>query len=180
MSDLFADIFGQDLNIDGVQLVDIDMDGIDRSAQDDAIALIENLSRFYYDEDFMKRQPSFKKRVDADLESLRILFKMRKADEITHDLLMKAISANSNNASLYRSLTDIQKTIISITAKINDIIDGLNAFMKTYQLELNFEEPKEEDIENTEVEDSQDVSTTRGFKDFINKMKDRTEKKETE
>ena len=66
-----------DGNIDGMQLIDIDMDGIDMESKEDAALLIENLSKFYYNENFMKEHPAFKKRVDADLESLRILIKMR-------------------------------------------------------------------------------------------------------
>ena len=102
-----------DLDVDGMQLVDIDFDGIDESAKADAIALIENLEKFYYNDDFMKNHPTFKKRIDTDLESLRILFKMRKSDETAHDLIMKAIQGNSGNASLYKSLSEMQKTIIS-------------------------------------------------------------------
>lgn len=168
-SELFEDM---PFDVDGVQLVDINLDNINQSAQDEAVNIIDNLSRFYYDEDFMKSHPSFKKRVDTDLESLRVLFKMRKSDEEAHDLLIKAIAGNSGNASLYKSLSDIQKTIISITSKINDIIEGLNNMMKGYQLELNFDQNCDEKIDD-DLEDgdiANDTSTHRGAKDFINQM----------
>lgn len=162
-------------DIDGVQLVDIDLDNINESAQKDAVALIDNLSKFYYDEDFMRRNPTFKKRVDTDLESLRILFKMRKSDEEAHDILVKAITGNSSNASLYKSLAEMQKTIISITTKIGDIIEGLNNMMKGYQLELNFDnQPKNEE---EQIEAS---NTFRGTKDFIQQMNDLEKNKEAE
>jgi hypothetical protein len=165
ISELFED---NDIEVDGIQLVEIDLDGINAEAKADAVALIDNLSKFYYDEDFMRRNPTFKKRVDTDLESLRILFKMRRADEEAHDLLIKAITGNSGNASLYKSLTEMQKTIISITSKIGDIIEGLNALMKGYQLELNFDDNKEEES----VQDVTDNSsiTHRGSKEFIQHM----------
>lgn len=166
LSELFEDIQPE---IDGLQLVEIDLDGINEEAKADAVALIDNLSKFYYDEDFMKRNPTFKKRVDTDLESLRILFKMRRADEEAHDLLIKAITGNSGNASLYKSLTEMQKTIISITSKIGDIIEGLNALMKGYQLELNFDDNKEEETEG-ERDVPTNVTTSRGTKEFIQKM----------
>lgn len=160
-----------ELEVDGMQLVDIDFDGIDESAKADAIALIENLEKFYYNDDFMKNHPTFKKRIDTDLESLRILFKMRKSDETAHDLIMKAIQGNSGNASLYKSLSEMQKTIISITTKIGDIIEGLNTLMKGYQLELNFDQETNEESE--EDESMSNGSTYRGSKEFIEQMNQR-------
>lgn len=158
-----------DPDIDGLQLVDIDFDGIEEAAKADAVALIENLEKFYYNEDFMKEHPTFKKRIDTDLESLRILFKMRKSDETAHDLIMKAIQGNSSNASLYKSLSEMQKTIISITTKIGDIIEGLNTLMKGYQLELNFDD-EENDNDNEEEPIYIKGSTHRGSKEFIEQM----------
>lgn len=155
-------------SIDGMQLVDIDFDGIEESAKADAIALIENLEKFYYNDNFMKQHPTFKKRIDTDLESLRILFKMRKSDETAHDLIMKAIQGNSGNASLYKSLSEMQKTIISITTKIGDIITGLNNLMKGYQLELEFNISENDEIEKDENENL--TQTSRGSKEFIEKM----------
>lgn len=168
--DLFDDIQPE---VDGMQLIDIDLDNINESAKEDAVSLIDNLSNWYYDEDFLQKNPAFKKRVDSDLESLRILFKMRKADEETHDILIKAIAGNSGNASLYRSLSEMQKTIISITTKINDIIAGLNNLMKGYQMELTFDTTQ--DI-STELQDetpqsiNQAQTTYRGSKEFIQCM----------
>ena len=170
-------------DVDGLQLVDIDLESINESAKTDAVSLIDNLSKLYYDEDFMKRNPTFKKRVDTDLESLRILFKMRKTDEETHDILIKrklvyflcyvkAIAGNSGNASLYKSLTELQKTIISITTKICDIIDGLNNLMKGYQIEL-MNNSEDDEVEDDPDEDFDPTSTCRGtkfFREQMNKM----------
>lgn len=161
MNELFSDDFKD--NIDTESVVDFNLDGIDKESEFEATELIHNLSKFYYNEEFMSANPTFKKRVDSDLESLRILIKMRKADEVAHDNLLKAIAGNSSNASLYRSLTEMQKTIISITTKMGEIITGLNNLMKGFQLEINFQEEPTEEITSSK-------DTHRGSKEFINMM----------
>ena len=122
--------------IDGIDIVNIDIDAIGDEAEGKAKTLIEDLAKFYYDEDFLKANPNFRKRVDNDMESLRMLLKMRAADEVTHDVLIKAIAANSSNASLYRALTNVQTTILQITTKIETIVNNLTTMIKGYQLEL--------------------------------------------
>lgn len=173
MKELFADtgVDPSSLPLDNIPLIEIDLDGIDKESQDSARDLVENLSRFYYDEEFLANNPTFKKRVDTDLESLRVLIKMRKTDEVAHDVLIKAIQGNSGNASLYRAMTEIQKTILSITTKMNEVITSLNNMMKGYQLELNFEKEEEETNEamNSPLEGS---SINRGAKDFIRRMEE--------
>ena len=60
----------------------------------------------------------------------------------------------------------MQKTIISITTKMGEIVTGLNNLMKGFQLEINFQEESTPDTDT--ISSSQD--TYRGSKDFINKM----------
>lgn len=167
-SDIFDNSLDLNDTVDAVDIINIDIDGIGEESERVAKEMVENLSSFYYNEEFMSRNPQFKKRVENDVESLRVLIKMRKADEEAHDILIKAIAGNSSNASLYRSLSEMQKTIISITTKINEIITGLNNLMKGYQLELNFEDPKEET--STSSEDNTVSNTHRGTKEFIEQM----------
>ena len=99
---------------------------------------------------------------------------MRAADEVTHDVIIKAIAANSSNASLYRSLTQIQTTILQITTKIENIVNNLTTMIKGYQLELNFKLEQEQmnsiegDTEPTTIEES--PTTHRGSKSFIEQM----------
>lgn len=163
----------EDVNLDGIldaeEIVNIDIDGIEQDAMTSAKDLIDNLSRYHYDDEFLKNNPSLKKRIDGDLEHLRILMKMRKSDEVTHDILIRAISKNSSNASLYRSLSEIQKTILQITTKITDIVNSLNALLKNYQLEFNFKEEKESNEDQDEsIADMQ--HTSKGSKSFIEQM----------
>lgn len=165
----------EDGTIDGLDIVDIPIEDISKNANEKAQSLIEDLAEFYYDPEFLKKNPNFKKRVDNDLESLRMLLKMRKADEVTHDVIIKAIAANSSNASLYRSLTQIQTTILQITTKIETIVNNLTTMIKGYQMELNFK-IEQEQLNNesnlNEPSTVEDISSTphRGSKSFIEQM----------
>ena len=158
--------------IDGIDIVNIDIDAIGDEAEGKAKTLIEDLAKFYYDEDFLKANPNFRKRVDNDMESLRMLIKMRAADEVTHDVLIKAIAANSSNASLYRALTNVQTTILQITTKIETIVNNLTTLIKGYQLELNFKMEQEQMMNDNDEEVTVDniSSQHRGSKSFIEQM----------
>ena len=160
--------------IDGLDVVNIPIEEIGAAAEGKAKTLIEDLTKFYYDEDFLKANPNFRKRVDNDMESLRMLLKMRAADEVTHDVLIKAIAANSGNASLYRALTNVQTTMLQITTKIEAIVNNLTTMIKGYQLELNFKMEQEQLREEHNEDDAMtvdDVSTQhRGSKSFIEQM----------
>ena len=156
--------------IDGLDIVNIDIEGIGTDAETKAKTLFEDLTAFYYDPEFLKANPNFRRRVDNDIESLRLLLKMRAADEVTHDVLIKAIAANSGNASLYRSLAQVQTTILQVTTKIETIINNLTTMLKGYQTELNFKQ--EQEMESSENESNSIDSSTvhRGSKSFIEQM----------
>ena len=178
MNDL-NDIF-TDVNLDGIvdpgkEVVNIDIVEIEDRSIYDAKSMVDNLSKFYYDEEFMKENPSLKKRIDGELESLRILIKMRKSDERTHDILLGAIAKHSSNASLYRALTETQKTILSITTKINDIVNALNGLLKNYQLEIQWKDETiaTEESEEDSIEEVKDIH--KGTKAFIEQMNEEEE-----
>ena len=170
-SPLFAEDQIDDGIFDSIEVVNIDIDAIGDEAEGKAKTLIEDLTKFYYDEDFLKANPNFRKRVDNDMESLRMLLKMRAADEVTHDVLIKAIAANSGNASLYGSLTRIQDAMLKITTKIETIVNNLTNMIKGYQLEINWRTEQELDENNEAPTSIEDVSNaTRGSKAFIQQM----------
>lgn len=188
MQDIFEEAGINMPATDDLPLIEIDLDGIDNESRNAATELVENISKLYCNEDFIKQHPSFKKRIDNELESLRVLIKMRKTDELAHDFILKAIQGNSGNASLYKSLTEVQKTILSITTKMSEVIAGLNTILKGYQLELDFEK-EEEQVEDDEETPSKNPSLSRGGKEFIRMMEQKeqelfddedTEKEETE
>ena len=149
-------------------IINIDTDFIDVDSLQEAEGLIDNLQDIYADKEFMKNNPKFITRLKAEIEDLRILLKVRKSDEVVHDVLLKSIGHNQNNASLYRALTDVQKTILSTTADISTKIKDINTMLKNIQLEINFKQEEEQ----TESEDNnQNNDTFRGSKDFIKQMR---------
>lgn len=170
--DIFVNNDKEENMFDSIDVVNIDIEAIGNEAEGKAKTFIEDLTKFYYDEEFLKSNPNFRKRVDNEMESLRMLLKMRAADEVTHDVLIKAIAANSGNASLYRSLTQVQTTILQITTKIEGIVATLTNMIKGYQLELNFKNEQELTSNNDEPSE-QDISNgmmNRGSKSFIEQM----------
>lgn len=167
IEDMFVD---NDDIIDGLDIVNIDIEGIGTEAENKAKTLFEDLTTFYYDPEFLKANPNFRRRVDNDIESLRMLLKMRAADEVTHDVLIKAIAANSGNASLYRSLTQVQTTILQITTKIETIINNLTTLIKGYQLELNFKQEQELESSDDNTDTIDERTVHRGSKSFIEQM----------
>ena len=178
--DSFNDV--SDLPIDQDNLgYDIDLDVIGDGSKRAAADMIENLSRLYCNGEFIAAHPTFKRRVDSELETLQLLIKMRRADEIVQDNLIKAISANSKNASLYKALADIQKTILSISVKMDSTIATLNTFIKGYQLELEFKEPQDDTPESdSEIPLEDQAQVTMGSRDYIQKMQEAMEREQRE
>lgn len=162
-------------------VVNIDTERIDNDSFREASELVENLKDIYADPEFMKANPKFSTRLKAEIENLRILIKMRKSDEVAHDILLCAISKNSSNASLYRSLSDIQRTILSTTSEMSTKVKEINAMLKNIQLELFKQDIKENvDPESGEVVNDvehQEQTTFRGSKDFIKQMREEIDNK---
>jgi hypothetical protein len=123
----------------------------------------------YFDEEFMKNNPRFKERLDVELESLRVLVKMRKSDEIAHDLCLRSIGMNTNNASLYKALSGIQSSMLSIQRQMDDTVKNINNLLKNVQLELNFDNNQQNNTQGQQ-EIPLDSNTTRGSKKFIEMM----------
>ena len=155
------------------EVVNIDTDRIDTDSLEEASNLVENLKDIYADPEFMKANPKFATRLKAEVENLRILMKIRKSDEVAHDILLSAIGRNSANASLYRSLSDIQRTILSTTSELTSRVKDINAMLKNIQLELNFNQESETDADQGNEENTKgpEQTTFRGSKDFIKQMR---------
>ena len=152
-------------NLKPEDICPIDLDAINEDSEKEAHDMIKIVTDLYQDATFKDRHPQAQKRIEMELETLRGLIKMRKADEEAHDALISAIAENKSNASLYRSMAEIQKTSIAITNKIHDTIDRLNTICKGFQLELSFEQ----NVERDEPEQPK-PQAHRGSKSFIEEM----------
>ena len=160
----------EDLFIDPEGIVeDINITEIEEQAKSASFALCRNLREVYFDEEFMKKNPHFKERLDVELESLRVLVKMRKSDEIAHDLCLRSIGMNTNNASLYKALSGIQSSMLSIQRQMDDTVKNINNLLKNVQLELNFDNNQQNNTQGQQ-EIPLDSNTTRGSKKFIEMM----------
>jgi len=167
MNDILKDI--EKLSIDPEGIVeDIDVAEIEDEAQRISFALCKNLREVYFDDTFMQQNPKLKERLDVELESLRVLIKMRKSNEIVHDLCLRSIGLNANNASLYKALTGIQGSLLSIQKQMDDTIKNINSLLKNVQLEFDFN--NENKSENDSSQNESNIN--RGTKSFIQKMKE--------
>lgn len=159
-------------NVDNLEDIveEIDIMQIDDEAISVAMSTVSNLSKIYYDDEFMDENPKLKERIDIEIENLRILIKMRKSDERTHDILLNAIAMNANNASLYRSLSQIQNTLLSIHKQIDETIKNITSILKGYQLEINFTSDGSTDVG---MVDNISTNIHRGSKSFIEQMREK-------
>lgn len=166
--DLFDDNFDTSSLVDDTEgIVDIPMDVIKVDAENESRDIVSTLLAQKYSIEFLKEHPDFKKSMDVAKESLRTLLKMKKSNEAVHDVLIDAIGAHSDNASLYAALSRMQSTILTIQKQIDDKVNEIKKLFTEYQLELNFGD------ENETEESSQESSNiTRGTKDFIKQMQD--------
>ena len=170
---LFDDSTLGDDVVDGIDVVSIDIDTINSNAVAKAKDMVDDLTDFYYDEEFLKENPNFHTRVENYRENLRILLKMRDSNEELHNILIKSIGNNPSNASLFMAQNKLQTTQSAILTKITECVDKLATIIKNYQLELNFKYEQEQ-ARHTTADENQSVdnmnTTTRGAKEFIQKM----------
>lgn len=174
--DIFDNSLGDDV-IDGIEVAHIDLDTIGNNAVERAKSMVENLTSFYYDEEFIKKNPEFKNRVDNQVEHLRILLKMRDTDEELHDMLIKSIMAKPTNASLFVAQQKMQSTMTQILSQINSTVEKLTTLIKSYQSELNFKKEQEQLRNETNPDEpasTDEVNNThRGSKAFIQDMENK-------
>lgn len=161
---------GVDLD-DLEDVYNIDIDDIGKTANTLAASNIQNLLRLYNNKEFTDEHPDFKRRIDTEIESLRMLYKMRHINEEVHDHLVNSIAKHPGNASLYMALDRMQGKMLSIDKQIRAQIADFNNIITGYQMELNF--ARDNDLNKggntSEFEDGSVMS--RGNKSFIEQMR---------
>ena len=161
---------GVDLD-DLEDVYNIDIDVIGKNANTLAASNIQNLLRLYNNKEFTDEHPDFKRRIDTEIESLRMLYKMRHINEEVHDHLVNSIAKHPGNASLYMALDRMQGKMLSIDKQIREQIADFNKIITGYQMELNFAHDNDLDKggNTSEFEDGSVMS--RGNKSFIEQMR---------
>lgn len=156
---------------DTEEIIDIPLDNISEEAKNDSMSIIHYLINEKYSKEFLDEHPDLKKNVELEKDGLRNLLKMKKSNEVVHDILMKAIGKKSDNASLYMSLSKIDSTNLSIQKQIDEKVESMKKLLKNYQSELTFENEEMEEMSPTD----ENVTVVRGTRDFIKQMKNTTE-----
>lgn len=154
------DLIGDD-KISNVEIIDIN--DVESRAKNIATKLVNKVRKLYYTDSDMKADSYVSTVVARSIDSITLLEKMLLSNNLIHDKLLMNICLNSENSSLYMSLTRIQDATIEIQ---NTISKELNT-LREHLYERHIEESEEGQ------EDDEDVPQTafRGGKDFIKSLR---------
>lgn len=163
---------GADMNLENAVIIDIPE--LDKDSTETAERIIKDMEGMYYDDEWLASHPRIKKRIDIELESLRSMIKLRKANEQAHDAILNGISSENSNASLYRALGEIQRTSLSITKQIDEAVSKLEGMLQQYQLDVD-DNRVGFTLNKGEEENEDNSPTHRGSKSFIKEQIKRSE-----
>lgn len=168
IDDLFGDSVISDLASLEVPNITIDIDSISEESEVESQLMLGNI----LDSAYINSNPTLKRRMTIEVENLRQLLKMRKTAEDTHDALINQISANNANTALYKALEGVQKNLMSLITKTNEVINTINQLYTAHQTKIEFSDypSNTSDEEGGYEEKSNKNNTFRGTKDFINAM----------
>lgn len=140
--------------------INIDADKIERDSIETSIKLFDQAVN---NNNWKKLDPEIVSSLDSELRSLKTLINMKKIDERVQTVILNAISNDNSNPTMYKSLSDIQKNLITLTSQINETIKNIRNVLKAYTYKNNIEQINEESLDS-------DIYRCRGSKDFISKM----------
>lgn len=145
-------IFENQINIDAAK---IESDSAEISAKIFNQAVDNN--------NWKELDPEIVSGLDSGLRSLKTLINMKKIDERVQMVILNAISNDNSNPTMYKSLSDIQKNLITLTSQINETIKNIRNIIKTHTYKIDNEQINEDSIDPN-------IYRCRGSKDFISKM----------
>lgn len=143
----------------------IDLDEVNKEAQNMARLITERLSGYYFDEDVIKSHPYIPTKIMTEMNNIRRLLKMLSINEKAQDALIQSITIHAGKGSLYMSLTSLQNSMLSIQKQLNDMTASIEEIFRSMQeeSEKNFaEKEKEADTDGSMI--------VRGSREFIKEL----------
>ena len=143
----------------------IDLDEVNKEAQNMARLITERLSGYYFDEDVIKSHPYIPTKIMTEMNNIRRLLKMLSINEKAQDALIQSITINAGKGSLYMSLTSLQNSMLNIQKQLNDMTAAIEEIFRSMQeeSEKNFaEKEKEADTDGSMI--------VRGSREFIKEL----------
>ena len=143
----------------------IDLDEVNKEAQNMARLITERLSGYYFDEAVIKSHPYIPTKIMTEMNNIRRLLKMLSINEKAQDALIQSITINAGKGSLYMSLTSLQNSMLNIQKQLNDMTATIEEIFRSMQeeSEKNFNEKDKES-------DSDGSMIVRGSKEFIKEL----------
>lgn len=175
--DLINSLIGEDISdipvddeADLEPPINIDLEGIDKEAQDAAVMLTDRLSGYYFDQEYLDQHPYIPVKIATEMNNVRRLMKMLAINEKGQDILIGGICKGSVKKSgmMFNSLTQLQNGMLNVQRSLDALIESLENTFKRMQEEC------EKTWADKEKEQAEDGSfTVRGSKDFIKEMQNK-------
>lgn len=143
----------------------IDLDEVNKEAQNMARLITERLSGYYFDEDVIKNHPYIPTKIMTEMNNIRRLLKMLSINEKAQDALIQSITINAGKGSLYMSLTSLQNSMLNIQKQLNDMTAAIEEIFRSMQ-----EESEKNFAEKDKELDSDGSMIVRGSREFIKEL----------
>lgn len=143
----------------------IDLDEVNKEAQNMARLITERLSGYYFDEDVIKSHPYIPTKIMTEMNNIRRLLKMLSINEKAQDALIQSITINTGKGSLYMSLTSLQNSMLNIQKQLNDMTSAIEEIFRSMQ-----EESEKNFVEKDKEQDQNGSMIVRGSREFIKEL----------
>ncbi len=153
----------------------IDLDEVNKEAQNMARLITERLSGYYFDEDVIKSHPYIPTKIMTEMNNIRRLLKMLSINEKAQDALIQSITINTGKGSLYMSLTSLQNSMLNIQKQLNDMTSAIEEIFRSMQ-----EESEKNFVEKDKEQDQNGSMIVRGSREFIKELNARLNGKQTQ